>query len=144
MILKHEVVYSLKRVVGEQVPNGDDLYNNRQAAHEKEAAHPMPDLVCSNALSQLSAYSLSVNTSTIKPRFLATSAPNSSIGGFNLKDGFVEVKFKRISGKEDQTGGLIWRAKIPTTTLQVLMPSKTTSPFTTRSMAGELKRSARI
>src|SRR5213592_2895526 len=28
----------------------------------------------------------------------------------NLKDGFVEVKFKPISGKEDQAGGLIWRA----------------------------------
>jgi hypothetical protein len=29
----------------------------------------------------------------------------------NLKDGFVEVKFKAISGKEDQAGGLIWRAR---------------------------------
>ncbi len=29
----------------------------------------------------------------------------------NLKDGFVEVKFKAISGKEDQAGGLIWRAQ---------------------------------
>lgn len=29
----------------------------------------------------------------------------------NLKDGFVEVKFKPISGKEDKAGGLIWRAK---------------------------------
>src|SRR5215831_3380794 len=29
----------------------------------------------------------------------------------DLKDGFVEVKFKPISGKEDQAGGLIWRAK---------------------------------
>jgi len=28
-----------------------------------------------------------------------------------LKDGFVEVKFKPISGKEDQAGGVIWRAK---------------------------------
>jgi hypothetical protein len=27
------------------------------------------------------------------------------------KDGFVEVKFKPISGKEDQAAGLIWRAK---------------------------------
>ena len=31
----------------------------------------------------------------------------------NLKDGFVEVKFKPISGKADQAGGLIWRAKDP-------------------------------
>lgn len=29
----------------------------------------------------------------------------------NLKDGYVEVKFKPISGKEDQAGGLVWRAK---------------------------------
>src|SRR5215467_13090913 len=29
----------------------------------------------------------------------------------NLKDGFVEVKFKPISGKEDQAGGLVWRLK---------------------------------
>jgi hypothetical protein len=29
----------------------------------------------------------------------------------NLKDGFVEVKFKPVSGKEDQAAGLIWRAK---------------------------------
>ena len=26
-----------------------------------------------------------------------------------LKDGFVEVKFKPIAGKEDQAGGVIWR-----------------------------------
>ena len=29
----------------------------------------------------------------------------------SLKDGSVEVKFKPISGKEDQAGGVIWRAK---------------------------------
>ena len=29
----------------------------------------------------------------------------------NLKDGFVEVKFKPVSGKDDQAGGLIWRCK---------------------------------
>jgi len=29
----------------------------------------------------------------------------------NLKDGFVEVIFKPVSGKEDQAGGLIWRAR---------------------------------
>lgn len=28
-----------------------------------------------------------------------------------LKDGFVEVKFKALSGKEDPAGGVIWRAK---------------------------------
>jgi hypothetical protein len=29
----------------------------------------------------------------------------------SIKDGSVEVKFKPISGKEDQAGGLVWRAK---------------------------------
>ena len=29
----------------------------------------------------------------------------------SLKDGFVEVKFKPLSGKEDQAGGVIWRCK---------------------------------
>ena len=28
-----------------------------------------------------------------------------------IQDGFVEVKFKPISGKEDQAAGLVWRAK---------------------------------
>jgi len=53
----------------------------------------------------------------------APSKPNvlkqSGVGTFpiciyesaNLKDGFVEVKFKPISGREDQAGGVIWRAK---------------------------------
>src|SRR5437667_1733146 len=27
----------------------------------------------------------------------------------NMKDGFVEVKFKPVAGKEDQAGGVIWR-----------------------------------
>src|SRR5438046_5708861 len=29
----------------------------------------------------------------------------------SFKDGFVAVKFKPISGKEDQAGGVVWRAK---------------------------------
>jgi hypothetical protein len=29
----------------------------------------------------------------------------------DLKDGFVEVKFKPVAGKGDQAGGVIWRAK---------------------------------
>ena len=28
-----------------------------------------------------------------------------------LKDGFVEVKFKAVSGKEDQSGGVVWRCQ---------------------------------
>jgi hypothetical protein len=29
----------------------------------------------------------------------------------SFQDGFVEVKFKPVSGKEDQAGGVVWRAK---------------------------------
>src|SRR6266446_1372861 len=29
----------------------------------------------------------------------------------DIQDGFVEVKFKPVAGKEDQAGGVIWRAK---------------------------------
>jgi hypothetical protein len=29
----------------------------------------------------------------------------------SIKDGFVEVKFKAVSGKEDQAAGVVWRAK---------------------------------
>jgi len=29
----------------------------------------------------------------------------------SLKDGFVEVRFKPVSGKKDQAGGVVWRAK---------------------------------
>jgi 3-keto-disaccharide hydrolase len=31
--------------------------------------------------------------------------------GTSIKDGFVEVKFKAISGSEDRAGGLVWRAR---------------------------------
>jgi hypothetical protein len=31
----------------------------------------------------------------------------------SLKDGFVEVKFKPVSGNEDQAGGVLWRCKDP-------------------------------
>jgi hypothetical protein len=31
--------------------------------------------------------------------------------GTNIKDGFVEVKFKSTSGSEDRAGGLVWRVR---------------------------------
>jgi hypothetical protein len=31
--------------------------------------------------------------------------------GTNLQDGFVEVKFKPVSGEDDRAGGVVWRAK---------------------------------
>ena len=58
---------------------------------------------------------------TIEPDKTAPSAPNvlrqSGSGTFpwcvrrdvSLADGFVEVRFKPSSGKEDQAGGVVWR-----------------------------------
>ena len=31
--------------------------------------------------------------------------------GTNIRDGFVEVKFKPVSGSEDRAGGIVWRAR---------------------------------
>jgi hypothetical protein len=31
--------------------------------------------------------------------------------GTNIRDGFVEVKFKPITGSEDRAGGIVWRAR---------------------------------
>ena len=68
-------------------------------------------------------------TGSGKPRWTvesdpgATSAPNvlvqSGAGDFpwcvragtSIQDGFVEVKFKPIRGREDQAGGVVWRWK---------------------------------
>lgn len=39
------------------------------------------------------------------------SFPWAAREGVSISDGFVEVKFKAISGKEDQAGGVMWRWK---------------------------------
>ncbi len=50
-----------------------------------------------------------------KPNVLKQSGeaayPVAFKDGTNLQDGFVEVKFKTLSGEEDQAGGVVWRAK---------------------------------
>jgi len=33
------------------------------------------------------------------------------VNGASIADGFVEVKFKSVSGREDQAGGVVWRWK---------------------------------
>jgi hypothetical protein len=60
---------------------------------------------------------------TIEPDATAPSKPNvlkqSGVATYpvcfkndtSLKDGFVEVKFKPISGRQDQAGGVVWRLK---------------------------------
>jgi len=53
------------------------------------------------------------NSAPTKPNVLKQSGqatfPVCFKNDTNIKDGFVEVKFKPISGKEDQAGGVIWR-----------------------------------
>ncbi len=55
------------------------------------------------------------DTAPSKPNVLKQSGtatfPVCLKTGTSLKDGFVEVKFKAVAGKEDQAGGVIWRAK---------------------------------
>ena len=55
------------------------------------------------------------DTAPSKPNVLKQSGvatyPLSFKDDTSLKDGFVEVKFKPLSGKEDQAGGLVWRLK---------------------------------
>jgi hypothetical protein len=55
----------------------------------------------------------------------------------SLKDGFVEVKFKPVAGKEDQAGGVIWRVQDARTTITSRAPTRwrITSRFITRSTA---------
>jgi len=54
-------------------------------------------------------------TAPSKPNVLKQSGqatyPVALKNDTNVKDGFVEVKFKALSGKVDQAGGLVWRAK---------------------------------
>jgi hypothetical protein len=58
---------------------------------------------------------VSDDTAPSKPNVLKQSGvatfPICLKDDINLKNGFVEVKFKPVSGKEDQAGGLVWRAK---------------------------------
>ncbi len=55
------------------------------------------------------------NTAPSSPNVLSQSGrgtfPWCVIPGVSLSNGFVEVKFKPLSGKIDQAGGLIWRFK---------------------------------
>ena len=54
-------------------------------------------------------------TAPSKPNVLKQSGsgtfPWCVMQGISFADGYVEVKFKPISGREDQAGGLVWRWK---------------------------------
>jgi hypothetical protein len=53
------------------------------------------------------------DTAPSKPNVLKQSGeadyPVAVKNDTNIKDGFVEVKFKPVSGKEDQAAGVVWR-----------------------------------
>jgi hypothetical protein len=55
------------------------------------------------------------DTAPSKPNVLKQSGeaayPVCLKNGTSVRDGFVEVKFKPVAGKEDQAGGVIWRGK---------------------------------
>jgi hypothetical protein len=55
------------------------------------------------------------DTAPTKPNVLKQSGvatyPVAFKDDTNIRDGFVEVKFKPVSGKEDQAGGVVWRLK---------------------------------
>jgi Domain of Unknown Function (DUF1080) len=54
-------------------------------------------------------------TAPSKPHVLRQNGvagyPVALLDAAAVKDGFVEVKFKAISGKEDRAAGIVWRAK---------------------------------
>ena len=54
-------------------------------------------------------------TAPSKPNVLKQSGeatfPVAIKAGTSIRDGFVEVKFKAVTGSEDRAAGLIWRAK---------------------------------
>ena len=55
------------------------------------------------------------DTAPSKPNVLKQSGeadyPLAIREGSSVKNGFIEVKFKPVSGKDDQAGGVIWRCK---------------------------------
>src|SRR5216117_3750431 len=59
----------------------------------------------------------------------------------SIKDGFVEVKFKPITGKEDQAGGVIWRLQDANN--YYIARANATLRFITLSKASGLRRSER-
>ena len=52
------------------------------------------------------AGSITGSTQAFLPSLVESMKDDTSV-----QNGFVEVKFKPISGKEDQAGGVVWRAK---------------------------------
>ena len=91
---------------------------------DKDTAGKLPDgwkAEGTNQSGPVATWGVAADTSAPSgPNVLTLSKTNhDSAGTFNIcwtdkvrfKDGSIEVKFKAVSGKEDQGGGLIWRVK---------------------------------
>jgi hypothetical protein len=77
---------------------------------------PPPGWTATQTGSGKAAWSVIIDdTAPSKPNVLQQSGeatyPVCIKNDASVKDGFVEVKFKTISGKEDQAGGVIWRCR---------------------------------
>jgi hypothetical protein len=66
-------------------------------------------------------------------RTLAGLAALLSVGTFAQTDGFVEVKFKPLAGRENQAGGVVWRWKDGDTCYVARANWRTTGWPTTRT-----------
>ena len=81
---------------------------------DMKAGAPPPDWSATQTGSGTAKWAVEKDDSApSKPNVLKQSGqatfPVCFKNGTNIKDGFVEVKLKPISGKEDQAGGVIWR-----------------------------------
>src|SRR5438874_3268477 len=83
---------------------------------DMKAGMPPPDWTATQPGSGPAKWSVEKDASApSKPNVLKQSGqatfPVCIKNNANIKDGFVQVKFKPVSGEEDQAGGVIWRCK---------------------------------
>ncbi len=81
-----------------------------------KAGEPPPGWTCTKTGSGMPQWTVVADdTAPSKPNGLKQSGeatyPIALKDTTSLQDGFVEVMFKPVSGKEDQAGGVIWRAQ---------------------------------
>ena len=80
------------------------------------AGRPLPDWTATQTGSGQARWEVVRDeTAPSKPNVLKQSGqaafPICLKNDTSLQDGFVEVKFKALSGREDQAAGLVWRAR---------------------------------
>jgi len=83
---------------------------------DMKAGVPPPGWTATQTGSGMAKWSVEKDASApSKPNVLKQSGqatfPVCCKNDTNIKDGFVEVKFRPIAGKEDQAGGVIWRVQ---------------------------------